>query len=202
MQQHPFKDSVLINIIENTEFPKPMYTWKRDVYLSLLESIVSQQISVKAADTIFNRFLLLFPETTTEAVSNYPYPALLLVKTQEELRGAGLSFQKINYLRSVATFCLENNMAYDHLNTLTDKEIMDYLLPIKGVGRWTVEMILIFVLNRPDVFPIDDLVVRQNIVKAYALTETGKELRKRLVEIAEHWRPNRTLASRYFWAWK
>ena len=179
-----------------------MYTWKRDVYLSLLESIVSQQISVKAADTIFNRFLLLFPETTTEAVSNYPYPALLLVKTQEELRGAGLSFQKINYLRSVATFCLENNMAYDHLNTLTDKEIMDYLLPIKGVGRWTVEMILIFVLNRPDVFPIDDLVVRQNIVKAYALTETGKELRKRLVEIAEHWRPNRTLASRYFWAWK
>ena len=188
------KDATLASIIEATPTFKKT-DWNKDLYLALLESIVSQQISVKAADSIFARFRALFPD-------EYPHPELLLAQTDEALRSAGLSFQKINYLRNVARFSLEKGMDYAHLDTLTDDEIVDYLIPIKGVGRWTVEMLLMFVMNRPDVFPVDDLVIRQKMVKAYQLTETGRPLYKQLHEIAEHWRPHRTMACRYLWRWQ
>jgi DNA-3-methyladenine glycosylase II len=187
------QDPILKGIIASTEHFKKV-DWQQDVYLALLESIVSQQISVKAADTIFARFRNLFP-------NQYPDAELLLAKTEEELRSAGLSFQKIGYMRNVATFNLEKGMTYQQLDSLTDDEIVAYLTPIKGVGRWTVEMLLMFVMNRPDVFPVDDLVIRQKMVKAYSVTETGKDLYKKLHEIAENWRPNRTLACRYLWRW-
>jgi DNA-3-methyladenine glycosylase II len=187
------QDPILKGIIASTEHFKKV-DWQQDVYLALLESIVSQQISVKAADTIFARFRDLFP-------NQYPDAELLLAKTEEELRSAGLSFQKIGYMRNVATFNLEKGMTYQQLDSLTDDEIVAYLTPIKGVGRWTVEMLLMFVMNRPDVFPVDDLVIRQKMVKAYSVTETGKDLYKKLHEIAENWRPNRTLACRYLWRW-
>ncbi len=187
------QDPILKAIIANTpQFKK--VDWQQDVYLALLESIVSQQISVKAADTIFARFRDLFPD-------QYPEAEALLAKTEEELRSAGLSFQKIGYLKNVAAFNLEKGMTYQQLDSLTDDEIVAYLTPIKGVGRWTVEMLLIFVMGRQDVFPIDDLVVRQRMVKAYSVTETGKELYKKLHEIAENWRPYRSIASRYMWRW-
>jgi DNA-3-methyladenine glycosylase II len=187
------RDPILRDIIASTPHFKKV-DWQQDVYLALLESIVSQQISVKAADTIFARFKDLFP-------NQYPDAILLLAKTNEELRSAGLSFQKIGYLKNVATFNLEKGMTYQQLDSLTDDEIVAYLTPIKGVGRWTVEMLLIFVMARQDVFPIDDLVVRQRMVKAYGVTETGKELYKKLHEIAENWRPHRSIASRYMWRW-
>jgi DNA-3-methyladenine glycosylase II len=187
------QDPILGKIIATTpQFKK--VDWQQDVYLALLESIVSQQISIKAADTIFARLRDLFP-------NQYPAPELLLAKTEEELRSAGLSFQKIGYLRNVATFALEKGIKYEYLNTLTDDEIVAYLTPIKGVGRWTVEMLLMFVMGRPDVFPVDDLVIRQKMIKAYAVTEEGKALYKKLHEIAENWRPHRTLACRYLWRW-
>ncbi|MEZ4902680.1 MAG: DNA-3-methyladenine glycosylase 2 family protein [Spirosomataceae bacterium] len=188
------KDTVLASIIENTPTFKKT-DWNKDVYLALLESIVSQQISVKAADSIFARFRGLF-------FDNYPHPIQLLAQTDEQLRSAGLSFQKIGYLRNVATFALEKGIDFEHLNALTDDEIVAYLTPIKGVGRWTVEMLLMFVMGREDVFPIDDLVIRQKMVKAYQLSETGRPLYKILHEIAGTWRPHRTLACRYLWRWK
>jgi DNA-3-methyladenine glycosylase II len=77
-----------------------------------------------------------------------------------------------------------------------------YLTPIKGVGKWTVEMLLMFVMNRPDVFPVDDLVIRQKMIKAYQVTETGKVLYQKLHQIAESWRPFRTQACRYLWRWQ
>lgn len=168
------------------------------VYLALLESIVSQQISVKAADAIFARFRALFPD-------HYPHADALLLKTTDELRSAGLSFQKIKYLQSVAEFSLQQPMDRTHLDALTDDEIVQYLVPIKGVGRWTVEMLLIFVLDRPDVFPVDDLVIRQRMMRAYPDQTnglTGKALYKILHEIADAWRPYRTTASRYLWRWE
>lgn len=197
---HLSKDVVLKQIIESTPAPKIAFEYDDDpaknrIYLALLESIVSQQISVKAADSIFARFLALFPD-------GYPHPEQLVAKSPEELRSAGLSGQKSVYMQSVAAFALQNPMTSDHFSAMTDEEIVQYLLPIKGVGRWTVEMLLMFVLDRPDVFPIDDLVIRQKMVKAYGLTETGRALYKRLHEIAEPWRPHRTLASRYLWRWK
>ena len=192
----------MARIIAETPAPKIFNDYNGDVYISLLESIVSQQISVKAADAIFGRFRALFPD-------KYPHADALLLKTTDELRSSGLSFQKIKYLQSVAEFSLVQSgetpaLARAHLDAMTDEEIVQYLLPIKGVGRWTVEMLLMFVLDRPDVFPIDDLVIRQAMQRAYPdQTEglTGKVLYKVLHQIAEPWRPYRTTASRYLWRW-
>ncbi|AEI50374.1 DNA-3-methyladenine glycosylase family protein [Runella slithyformis] len=187
-------DAIMASIIETTPMFKKV-DWNHDVYLALLESIVSQQISVKAADSIFTRFRALFDDA-------YPHPESLLSKTAEELRSAGLSLQKIKYLQNVALFAIENGIDYEKLQKLTDEEIVRYLIPIKGVGRWTVEMLLMFVMDRPDVFPIDDLVIRQKMVRAYNLTETGRALYKELHVIAENWRPYRTMACHYLWRWK
>lgn len=197
---HLAQDPIMGQIIAQTPSLKSVNHWEDDVYLALLESIVSQQISVKAADAIFRKFRLLFSETAE--AEGYPDPARLLAKTTGDLRSAGLSFQKISYLQSVATFTQENRMDRPFFDTLTDEEVVQYLIPIKGVGRWTVEMLLMFVLDRPDVFPVDDLVIRQKIVRVYGLTETGRPLLNRLHEIAEAWRPHRTLACRYLWRWK
>ena len=197
---HLAQDPVMGQIIAETPSLKSVNHWEEDVYLALLESIVSQQISTKAADAIFRRFRLLFSETAE--AEGYPDPARLLAKTTGDLRSAGLSFQKISYLQSVATFTQENRMDRPFFDVLTDEEIVQYLIPIKGVGRWTVEMLLMFVLDRPDVFPVDDLVICQKIVRAYGLTETGRPLLKQLHALAEAWRPHRTLACRYLWRWK
>lgn len=194
---HLTQDTVMARIIAETPAPKIFNDYDGDVYISLLESIVSQQISVKAADAIFGRFRALFPD-------KYPHAEALLLKTTDELRSSGLSFQKIKYLQSVAEFSLVQSIDRAHLDAMTDEEIVQYLLPIKGVGRWTVEMLLMFVLNRPDVFPIDDLVIRQAMQRAYPEQTdglTGKALYKVLHEIADPWRPYRTTASRYLWRW-
>lgn len=200
---HLALDPVMARIIAETPSPKIFNDYADTpepdgVYLSLLESIVSQQISVKAADAIFFRFLALFPD-------RHPQADALLLKNTDELRSAGLSSQKIKYLQSVAKFSLEKPIDRAHLNAMTDEEVVQYLLPIKGVGRWTVEMLLMFVLDRPDIFPIDDLVIRQRMLRAYPeLTEglTGKALYKVLHKIADQWRPYRTTASRYLWRWQ
>ncbi|GAB4017832.1 3-methyladenine DNA glycosylase AlkA [Spirosoma migulaei] len=195
---HLVRDPIMARLIAETANPKVFNDYADDVYLALLESIVSQQISVKAADAIFTRFRALFPE-------NYPDASLLLLKTTDELRSAGLSFQKIKYLQSVAEFSLQHPVNRAHLDPMSDEEVVQYLLPIKGVGRWTVEMLLMFVLDRPDVFPIDDLIIRQRMLLAYPEQTsglTGKALYKILHEIADAWRPHRTTASRYLWRWK
>src|SRR5690606_7014060 len=113
-----------------------------DVYYYLLNSIVSQQLSVKVADIIWNRFLDLFPE-------RYPVPEELTNKTDGELRGIGLSFQKLNYMRNVADFSMEYGMEFEMLDDWTDDEIIKYLTQIKGVGKWTVQMVLMFPMDRP-----------------------------------------------------
>lgn len=195
---HLALDPVMANMIAETTFPKVFTDYADDVYLALLESIVSQQISVKAANAIFTRFRQLFSD-------GYPHADELLNKTVDELRSAGLSFQKIKYLQSVAEFSMTNPMQRAHFDPMTDEEVVQYLLPIKGVGRWTVEMLLMFVLDRPDVFPIDDLVIRQRMILAYPEQTnglSGKALYQVLHRIAESWRPHRTTACRYLWRWK
>lgn len=198
MTPQPLKNDPILNeIIEKTPQYKKAFEFGGDVYLALMESIVSQQISVKAADSIFERFLNLFDD-------KYPHARRMVEISTDELRSAGLSFQKINYMRNVAEFSLANDISYDNLNKKTDEEIVELLTKIKGVGRWTVEMLLIFVLDRPDVFPIDDLVVRQKLIKAYSLDDTlpKKELYRQIHEVANNWRPYRSLASKYLWRWK
>lgn len=195
---HLAKDPIMAQIITETAAPKIVNDYADNVYMALLESIVSQQISVKAADAIFGRLCGLFPNQT-------PTPDGLLSLHFDDLRGVGLSGQKVKYVQSTSDFALTNRLDRPFFDALTDEEIVQYLLPIKGVGRWTVEMLLMFVLNRPDVFPIDDLVIRQRIVRAYPQQTdglTGKMLYKKLQEIAGVWQPYRTTACRYLWRWQ
>ena len=166
-----------------------------DIYGDLLGSIVSQQLSVKAAATIESRFLDLFPDRN-------PLPERVLAMDAEILRGCGLSYQKANYIRNIATYWIENQADKKDWMQTSDDDIISELTKIKGVGKWTVQMILMFRLNRLDIFPIDDLGIRQGMVKLYSVEETGKELIKRLHEIAEPWRPYRTIACRHIWKWK
>jgi DNA-3-methyladenine glycosylase II len=190
---HLARDPGLRPLVEALPFP-PQRT-SEDLYLSLLESIVSQQLSVKAADTIWGRFLALFP-------AGYPDPGQLLATAPEILRGAGLSGAKAAYLQNVAQFALTSGLGHAQISPLSDQELIQYLTQIKGVGKWTVEMQLIFALGHPDVFSVDDLAIRQVMVKCYGLTETGKPLYHTLHQIAEHWRPYRSWACRYLWNWK
>ncbi len=168
---------------------------KGDLYAELIESIVYQQLSIKAAATIHKRFLGLFPE-------GYPVPEALVMLETETLRGIGLSYQKANYVRNVAEFFLAENLLQQDWSELDDDEILRLLTRIKGVGRWTVEMTLMFTLRREDIFPMDDLGVQNSMIKLYGLTETGKALRQRMIEIAESWRPYRSWACVYLWRWK
>ena len=190
---HLQKDPEFSRIIETTTLPE--LSLSGDVYFHLLNSIVSQQLSGKVATVIFNRFCALFPE-------QYPHADLLIALDQEQLRSVGLSNQKAGYLRNVALYAKERNLEQTDWNTHSDKEIIEELSSIKGVGQWTVEMILIFTLGRPDVFPIDDLGIQQAMIKLYSIEETGRLLKKRMLELSEPWRPHRSLATRYLWRWK
>ena len=163
-----------------------------DIYLSLLGSIISQQLSTKVARVIRNRFLDLFP-------GGYPQPEAILAQSDENLRSVGLSYQKLSYIRNVAAFALAGNLDYNLIGEMENEVLIKHLTQIKGVGRWTAEMILMFTLTRPDVFPVDDLGIQNAMKKWYGLTQTGKTLQAEMIKIAEHWRPYRTLASRYLW---
>ena len=173
----------------------PLFTPSKRIYYDLLESIVSQQLSVKVADVIFKRFLSLFPD-------NYPHPEMVIAIETERLREVGLSFQKAGYLQNVARFALENDLENKNWDAMTDDEIIDFLTQIKGVGKWTVQMLLMFSIGRPDVLPIDDLGIQQGMAKIFGLQETGKDLKNKMIELSEPWRPWRTVACRYVWRWK
>lgn len=171
------------------------FTPSVDIYFDLLNSIVSQQLSGKVADVIFGRFLDLFPK-------RYPNPELVSSIDIEKLWACGLSNAKAHYVKNVAVFALQRGLQLEKVSSMSDQELIDYLSQIKGVGRWTAEMILIFSLNRQDVFPIDDLAIRQSMIALYNLDTDSKALKENLVRIADGWRPNRTLASLLLWAWK
>ena len=183
-------DPIMARIIATA---KPLAaTAHEDLYRALLNSILSQQLSVKAARTIRGRMEALFPD-------NYPAPELLLALPVEALRGAGVSGQKAGYLRAVAEFAQRGELEYGQLRDLDEEALTRHLTQIKGVGRWTAQMLLMFALGRPDVFPEGDLGIQNAMRRHYELTETGKPLLTRMQQIAEAWRPHRTTASRLLW---
>lgn len=164
-----------------------------DVYFGLLRSIAYQQLSGRAAGSIFGRFLDLFPD-------GYPHPERVLELSVADLRAVGMSRPKAGYLHNVAEFWLEHRLINEDWSRHADAEIIDLLTRIKGVGRWTVEMVLMFVLRRPDLLPLDDLVVRRNLIALFDLHELrGKPLIEAMTAAAEPWRPYRSYASRYLW---
>lgn len=166
-----------------------------DLYGSLLGSIVSQQLSVKAADTIWKRFVALFPDED-------PKPELVIKMEVEKLRGVGLSYQKAGYIQNIARFALQEGLDYKKLKKLSDDKLIEHLTQIKGVGKWTVQMILMFTLGREDVFPEDDLGIQTAIKRLYGISSEKKELKADMHKIAAKWSPYRTIACKYLWRHK
>jgi DNA-3-methyladenine glycosylase II len=164
---------------------------RKDHLTALAGAIVSQQLSTKAAATIFGRFLALFPE---QAIPDHRAVAAL---ADDELRGAGLSRQKVGYLRDLCARIDDGRLRLDELEALEDEEIIGRLVAVKGFGRWTAEMFLIFRLNRPDVLPVGDLGIVKAIERLYRLRKRPDA--KRLAKIGEPWRPYRSVASWYLW---
>lgn len=194
VSRHLAADPVLARVMRDVTIAFPRPTGR--IYGDLLEAIIYQQISIRAAKTVHNRFLTLFEGIV-------PEPDVLASAAVETLRSAGMSGVKAQYLLNVAEHFAQNNLTDDLLMSLTEKEISRELVQIRGVGRWTVEMILIFSLGRPDVFPVSDLGIQQAIESLYSIEElTGKALQERLTSVADQWRPYRTYAMLYLWSWK
>jgi len=189
--QHLKKDKALKELIERVGTLKN--SRGSDLYVSLMRAIVGQQLSIKAAATIWSRFLALFKD-------GYPDAKTILKMKDEKLRAVGLSYQKASYIKNISTFSIEKTLNYKVLKSKTDEDLINYLVEIKGVGKWTIEMLLMFSLNREDILPLDDLGIQKGIRTIYKLTvENKKELYKQMIEATEHLRPYRTLACKYLW---
>ncbi|MDQ3725669.1 MAG: DNA-3-methyladenine glycosylase [Actinomycetota bacterium] len=161
-----------------------------DAYGALLRAIIGQQLSTKAARTIYLRVLELFGGAT-------PSPEQLLEASEEELRACGLSGRKTEYVRDLASHVIGGELELDRLEQLGDEEVIEEIVAVRGLGRWTAEMFLIFHLERPDVLSGGDLGIRKAIQIEYGLEEMPPP--KQVLEIGEPWRPYRSLASLYLW---
>jgi DNA-3-methyladenine glycosylase II len=191
--EHLKRDKKLAKIIDHVGEVK--LKKRSDLYLHLLRAIVAQQLSTQAADTIWGRFIDLFED-------QHPAPKPLLLMEPEKIRGAGLSYQKTGYLKNIAQFSMDKTLEYSKLKNKTDEELIEYLTEIKGVGRWTVEMILMFSLGRPDIMPVDDLGIQTAMKSLYRIDLEGKLLKEKMLKLSEKWRPHRTVACVYLWRWK
>ena len=187
------QDKVLMKLIELHGIKGPQT--EDDVYRVLLRSITGQQLSTKAADTIWNRFIGLFPDS-------YPATNLLLATDKEELRKTGLSYQKAEYVQNIARFHLENDLNNAAFKEASDEDIILQICSIKGVGIWTAQMLLMFGLGRENVFPLNDLGIKSAMISLYGIQSSGKQLNNDLEEIANHWSPYRTYACRLLWMWR
>lgn len=161
-----------------------------DPFVDLVESIINQQLSDKAAASIFGRFKKLFPR---EQIS----PEKLLKLSDQKIRKAGISFSKIKYIKGIAKEIKDNKLNLISLEGLADEEVINELTKLKGVGQWTAEMFLMFTLGRKDVFSTGDLGLQNAMIKLYKLK--NKPNREKILEISSKWSPYRTIASRILW---
>lgn len=169
---------------------------RKNICIYLCASIMSQQLSVKVADVIYQRFLNLYDGKEPEAQQILDTPF-------ETLRGIGLSNAKVGYVKNVALFHIEQGMDYKKLSRMDNEAIITYLTTIKGVGRWTVEMLLMFALGKEDIFAIDDLGVQNAMIHLYKLDRSDKKkFREDMLRISGKWSPYRTYACLHLWRWK
>ena len=191
---HLSKDKKLKKLIDDQ--PAFVLQKRKKVYLRLCSSILSQQLSTTVAKVLYNRFLDLYD-------GKEPTPKQILQTPPEVFRGIGFSNAKASYVHNVCRFFIENKVTDSALHKMSNEEIIKFLTQIKGVGKWTVEMILMFTLGREDVFAFDDLGLKQSVVKLYNIKETDKKLLlKKMEVISQKWSPYRTYACRYLWNWK
>ena len=161
-----------------------------DTFTALVHSIISQQLSTKAAATIACRFDALF--------DGQPAPAAVAHVGDDQLRAVGLSTQKVRYIRDLCARIANGSLPVNTLNELADEDVIQSLTQVKGIGRWTAEMFLMFRLHRPDVLPVDDLGILKAVQRAYGLRQMPRP--ERLTRMGEPWRPYRSVACWYLWA--
>jgi DNA-3-methyladenine glycosylase II len=191
---HLAKDKKLRKLIDGVE---PLSVRRsKDILFYLIASIMSQQLSTKVADTIKKRFLALYD-------GRIPLPNEVLATAPETLRSIGLSNAKVSYVQNVARFALEHGLDDEVLHKMDNEAVITYLTRIKGVGRWTVEMLLMFGLGREDIFAIDDWGIQNAMIHIYKLDRTDKKtFREALLRISQKWSPYRTYACMHLWRWK
>ena len=183
-------DAILADVIKNA--PLPAFVPHKNYYQELVESIISQQLSVKAAATILKRFKELFS-------ADFPTPEDILATDIEVLRGVGLSRQKSSYIKDLAIRVLEGSIQFSHLDSLSNREVIDELVQIKGVGVWTVHMFLLFCMGRLDVLPTGDLGIKNGMYKLYDLPEKPTPEDMEMIALNNNWHPYESVASWYVW---
>ena len=159
-------------------------------YRSLVEAIISQQLSGSAAESILNRFRKLYK-------SNFPKPIEVLQTSDTKLRKVGLSKMKVKYIKELSKKTESRHLNMRNFSTMEDEQIIEHLTNVKGIGRWTAEMFLIFSMGRWDVLPVGDLGLKKGIQLMYSLNDLPTE--KEMEQLAESWRPYRTVATWYLW---
>ena len=191
---HLSKDKKLKKLVEAGE---PHQLRKRkNICTYLCASIMSQQLSTKVADVIYKRFIALYN-------GKEPTPQQILATPSETLRGIGLSYNKVSYIKNVAQFEIDFGMDAKKLGKMSNEDVIEYLIVIKGVGRWTIEMLLMFALGREDVFAVDDLGIQNAMIKLYNIDGTDKKkLKENMLRLSQKWSPYRTYACVHLWRWK
>jgi DNA-3-methyladenine glycosylase II len=191
---HLSKDKKLKKLIEAQQ-PFTLSIEKK-VYLDVCTSILSQQLSTRVAQVLHKRFLDLYGGKQPSAKQILNTPATVF-------RGIGFSNAKASYVHNVCRFFTDNKLTDARLYKMNNDEVLELLTQIKGVGKWTAEMILMFTLGREDVFAMDDLGLKQAVIKLYNIKETDKKLlREKIEKISLKWSPYRTYACKYLWGWK
>ncbi len=183
-------DPILGEVIARA--PLPTFVPHKKYYQELVESIISQQLSVKAAATILKRFKELFTK-------DFPSPEDILATDIEVLRSVGLSRQKASYIKDLASRVMDGSVQFDHLDSMSNQEIVDELVQIKGVGVWTVHMFLLFCMGRLDVLPTGDLGIKNGIHALYHLPEKPTPEDMTLIASNNNWHPYESVASWYIW---
>lgn len=192
--EHLSKDKKLKKLLATAE-PHRLIK-RKNICTYLCASIMSQQLSTKVADIIYKRFIDLYD-------GKEPTPQQILKTPFEKLRGIGLSNAKVNYVQNVARFEIEFGMDAKKLQKMTNEEVVEYLIVIKGVGKWTIEMLLMFALGREDVFAVDDLGIQNAMIDLYKLDSSDKkQLREDMLRFSKKWSPYRTYACVHLWRWK
>jgi DNA-3-methyladenine glycosylase II len=184
-------DPVMASIIEQIGRCGLVRSKREDPFIAIVEAIIWQQLSGKAARTIYERFLKIF-------AGGRPTPAAILATSDEAMRAAGLSRGKIAYLRDLSAKVLDGTVHLESLETMANDDVVAAMTKVKGIGRWSAEMFLMFRLQRADVLPVGDLGIVKAIQRHYRLRKTPTP--ERMLKIAESWRPYRSVASWYLWA--
>jgi DNA-3-methyladenine glycosylase II len=191
---HLAKDKKLKKLVDTIVLPE--LKAKRNIFIELVGSIASQQLSVKVAAVIFDRFLQLYG-------GKKPTPQQVLETPHEDLRGIGFSNQKVTYVKNIAQFAVDHNLSYAYINKMSNEELIPYLTQIKGVGQWTVEMLMMFTLARADVFSVGDYGLQMGVKKLYNIDDSNKKIfLQNMEKISKKWVPYRTYASLYLWRYK